>query len=151
MNVSKSSVLPLGKSSLPLPDVVLEPIQLTDPAKKIVCFLKAGLLLSSARRQFSRILTSLYKKKNWAHKGQAGGWSGPQQSGHFKLLGNHRRKDSFNTESQHGKNSEKYYYWYHAWDFKRKITPNDNRIVLHCLKAGLSLPTCSRLSSPDHK
>lgn len=109
MNVSKISVLPQGKSSLPLPDVVLEPIQLTDPAKKTVYFLKAGLLLSSAWRQFSRILTSLYKK-NWAHKGQAGGWSGPQQSCHFKLLGNHRRKDSFNTESQHGKNSERLYY-----------------------------------------
>lgn len=42
MNASKSPMLPQGKSSLPLPDVVLEPIQLTDPAKKIVYFLKVS-------------------------------------------------------------------------------------------------------------
>lgn len=96
-------------------------------------------------------LTSL-TKENWAHKDQAGGWSGPQQPCHFKLLGNHRRKDSFNSEAQHAKNLEMlHYYLDHAWDFQRKITPNGNKIVLSCLEAGLSLLTCSHLSSPDHK
>lgn len=91
-------------------------------------------------------------KENWAHKGQTGGWSGPQQPCHFKLLGNHRREDSFNTEAQHGKILETLHYClHHEWNFKGKITPNGNRIALTCLKAGLSLLTYSHLSSPDHK
>lgn len=121
MNVSKSSVLPLGKSSLPLPDVVLEPIQLTDPAKKIVCFLKAGLLLSSARRQFSRILTSFYKKKKIGHTRakQEGGVDHSSQAilscwgtteGRTHLILNHstaKIQKSITTDTMHGISKER--------------------------------------------